>query len=73
MTVSFFALLSEEGLAVRALIHGGVGLVGADQNLVQRAVVGLVTVVTALADGAGDALVDVFAVHIVASFPVLHE
>ncbi len=46
---------------------------GADQNLVQRAVVGLVTVVTALANGAGDALVDIFAVHVVASFLVLHE
>ena len=46
-----------EGLAVGALVLGGVGLVGAHQNAVQRAVVLVLTVVCALLDGALDTLV----------------
>lgn len=56
------ALLLPEGLAVGALVHGGVALVGADQNPVQRAVVAAAAMVGALGDGAFDALVAV-AVH----------
>ena len=50
-------LLSVEGLAVGALIHGGISLVGAHQNTVQRAVVLILAMVLALADGAFDALI----------------
>ena len=52
-----------EGLAVGTLIHGGVCFVSAHQDTVQRAVVLGVAVVSALLDGAFDALVGV-AVHI---------
>ena len=55
-------LFLAEGLAIGALVHSGVGLVGAHQDLLQRAVVGIVAVVSALLDGALDALVGV-AVH----------
>jgi hypothetical protein len=55
-------LLLAEGLAVGALIHGGICLVGAHQNVIQRAVVVGVTVVSALSYGAFDALVCI-AVH----------
>ena len=54
----FFA----EGFTVGALIHGGVLLVGAHQNAVQRAVVFRVAVIGALFDGAFDALVGM-AIH----------
>ena len=50
-------LLLTEGLAVRALIHSGIGFVGADQDSLQRAVILGVAVVCALLDGALDALV----------------
>lgn len=50
-------LLSAEGLAVGALLIGGVHLMGAHLNVLQRAVVLGVTVIGALLNGAGDALV----------------
>ena len=56
-------LLSAEGLAVGALLIGGVHLMGAHLNVLQRAVVLGVTVIGALLNGAGDALVCV-AIHI---------
>ena len=55
-------LLSAEGLAVGALVHSGVGLVGTDQDLVQSAVVLVLAVVCALLNGALDALIGI-AVH----------
>ena len=55
-------LLLAEGLAVGALIHGRIALVGAHQNPVQRAIVFIFTVVCALLNGAFDALVGI-AVH----------
>ena len=61
------ALLFPERLAVRALIHGGVCFVGAHKDFVQRAVVCVVAVVCALANGAFDALVGIF-VHDLPSF-----
>ena len=57
-------LLFAEALAVSTLILGGVSLVGAHQNPVQRAVVLMVAVVGAGLDGTFDALVCI-AVHIV--------
>ena len=56
-------LFLAEGLAVGALIHGGIGLMGAHQDLIQGAEVFAVAVVCALLDGAFDALVGI-AVHI---------
>ena len=50
-------LLHSEGLAVSALVHGGVTLVGADQNTVQGAEVCVLAVVSALLNGAFNALV----------------
>ena len=50
-------LAHPEGLAVRALIHGGAGLVGAHQNPIQGAVVLLVAVVGALRHRALDTLI----------------
>ena len=50
-------LLLAEGLAVGALILGGIHLVGTHQNLVQRAVVLAGAVISALLNGAFDALV----------------
>ena len=55
-------LLLAEGLAVSALVHGGVALVGADQNTVQSAEVCILAVVSALLNGALNALV-CFAIH----------
>ena len=52
-----------EGLAVGALIHGRIGLVGAHKDSIQRAVVGIAAVVCALLDGAFDALVCIL-VHV---------
>ena len=46
-----------EGLAVGALVHGGVGFVGAHQDPVQGAVVLGVAVICAGLNGAFDALV----------------
>ena len=50
-------LLLAEGHAVGALVHSGVTLVGAYQNAVQSAVVGILTVVSALMNGAFNTLV----------------
>ena len=50
-------LLLSEGLTVSALVHGGVTLVGANQNTIQSAEVGAAAVVSALLNGAFDALV----------------
>ena len=52
-------LLFAEGHTVCALIHRGAGLVGAHQNLVQRAVVLILAVVRAVLNGTFDALVGV--------------
>ena len=52
-------LLLAEGHTVGALIHRGAGLVGAHQNLVQRAVVLVLAVVCAVLDGTFDTLVGV--------------
>ena len=54
-------LFLAEGLAVSALVHSGVSLMGAHQDPLQRAVVGIVAVVGALRNGAGNALVGVTA------------
>ena len=56
-------LLLSEGHTVGALIHRGAGLVGAHQNLVQRAVVLVLAVVCAVLNGTFDTLVGV-AVHL---------
>ena len=50
-------LLLLEGLAVGALVHGGICLVGAHQDSVQRAVVLAVAVISTLLNGTFDALV----------------
>ena len=60
-------LLLAEGHAVGALVHGGIHLMGANQNLVQGAVVLMAAMVGTLLDGAFDALVCV-TVHKKASF-----
>ena len=52
-------LLLSEGHTVGALIHCGAGLMGAHQNLVQRAVVLVLAVVCAVPDGTFDTLVGV--------------
>lgn len=49
-----------EALAVGALIHGGMGLMGSHLDLVQRAVVVAVAVVRTGPDGAGNAVVGMF-------------
>ena len=56
-------LFLPEGLAVGALVNGGICLMGTHQNLVQRAVVFGIAVIGAGLDGAFDALVCI-AVHI---------
>ena len=58
-----FRLLSAEGHAIGALLHGGIALVGAHQDLVQRAVVLALAVMGALAHGALHTFVGV-TVHI---------
>lgn len=55
-------LLARKGKAVSALIHGGVALMGADLDLIQRAIVLQIAVMRALTDGAFNGLV-CFAVH----------
>ena len=55
------ALLLAEGLAVSALVNGGVGLVGAYKNTIQRTEVFGVAVIGALLNGTFDALVGVAA------------
>ena len=52
-----FKLLLAEGLAVGALVHGGVALVGTYQDAVQGAVVAVGAVVSALLNGAFNALI----------------
>ena len=56
-----FSLLAE-GLAVGALIHGRVCLMGANQDLVQGAVVLVAAMMGALSDGTFDTLVSM-AIH----------
>ena len=56
------SLLLAEGLAVGALVHSGVALVGAHQNAVQSAVICVGAVVGALLNGAFNALVSL-AIH----------
>ena len=60
-------LLLPEGLAVGALVHGRILLMGTNQDLVQGAVVLALAVVCALLDSAFDGLVCV-AVHVFSSF-----
>jgi hypothetical protein len=57
-----FLLLMAEGLAVRALVHSGILLMGTHKNPVQRAVVFIFTMISTLGYGAFNALVCV-AVH----------
>ena len=54
-------LSAVEGLAVGALIHAGIALVGADLDPFQSAILLAVAVVAALLDGAADASVAVIA------------
>ena len=56
------SLLHAEGLAVGALVLGGICLMGAHQDLIQRAVVCLLAVMGALLNSAFNALVSL-AVH----------
>ena len=56
-------LLLTEGLAVGALVHSGVGLMGTHHNAVQRAVICIVAMVGTLGDGTFDTLIGI-AVHI---------
>ena len=58
-----WGLLLLEGLAVGALIHGGIGLVGANHDPIQGAVVLTLAVVCTLGDGAFNTLVSM-AIHI---------
>ena len=51
-----------EGLAVGALVHGRIGLVGTHQDLIQRAVVLILAMICAGLDGAFNTLV-CMAVH----------
>ena len=57
-------LFLSEGLAVGALIHAGIALVGADQNALQGAEICFVAVMGTLMNSALDALVGI-AVHII--------
>ena len=50
-------LLLAEGLAVSALILGGIQLMGTDQNLLQRAEVLVTAMVGTLLNSAGDTFV----------------
>ena len=51
------SLLLLEGLAVGTLIHGGICLVGANKDAVQRAVIFGIAVISTLLNGAFDTLV----------------
>jgi len=62
MPPHFFLLLPER-LAVGALVHGRILLMGAHQNLVQRAVVLALAMMGALLDSTFDALVCII-VHV---------
>ena len=50
-------LFLAEGLAVSALVHGGITFVSANQDTIQSAVVGAAAVICALLNGAFNALV----------------
>ena len=63
-TILLLFLLHTEGLAVGALVLGGVCLVGAHQDPLQRTEIGILTMVSALLNGTLNALVCV-AIHIV--------
>ena len=52
-----FLLLLAEGLAVGALVNSGIGLMGTNQNALQGAEIGILTVVLALLNGTLNALV----------------
>ena len=60
-----FSLLAE-GLAVGALVHGRVCLMGTNQNTLQRAEVGILAVMGALLDSTLNALV-CMAIHSLSS------
>ena len=64
---AFVPLLAAEGLAVGALVHGGVCLVGADQDPVQGTVVLVGAVMGALLYGTFDGLVSM-TIHKKSSF-----
>jgi hypothetical protein len=70
----FFRILAllAEGLAVGAFDHGGVQLVGAHGDALQRAVVLGVTVVGALGDGTRNALVSITETVAHGSFLLCH-
>ena len=57
VAAALYCLLLTERLAVRALVHGGVCFVSAHHDAVQRAVVLGIAMVSALLNGAFDALV----------------
>ena len=63
----FCSLLSAEGLAIGALIHGGVLLVSTYQDALQGAVIGFVAMVDTLLYSAFDAFIGM-AVHMLSSF-----
>ena len=62
-------LFLAEGHAVGALIHGGVAFMGADQNLLQRAVVGGIAMMDALGNSTFNVLVCVGIHSIFPPFP----
>ena len=55
-------LFLAEGHAVSALVHGGITFVSANQNAIQSAIVGVLTVVCALVNSTLNALV-CFTIH----------
>ena len=58
-------LLSVERHAIGALLSSGIGLMGADHDLIQRAIVLCAAVMTALAYGTLDAAIGSFmAIHV---------
>ena len=58
-----FSLFLSERLAVGALIHGRVGLMGADGDVVQRAVITAAAVVGAILNIAADRVVCIIQIH----------
>ena len=54
---AFFALFLAEGLAIGALVSGGVCLMGTHLDPLQGAVVRIAAVISALLNSTGDALV----------------
>ena len=61
-------LLLAVGHAVGALIHGGVAFMGADQNLLQRAVVGGIAMMDALGNSTFNVLVCVGSDELILNF-----